>query len=945
MPSEDLNNVIEHHQVNALWLTAGLFSEWSYSVPANSSLQYLLAGGDVLDPDAIKRVQQVLPTLTLINGYGPTENTTFSTTYTFEQPHTLDIVPIGKKLATDEAYILNSVAQLVPLGTVGELHVGGDGLARGYLNRPQLTAECFIDNPFYDAGKPNSSKRLYKTGDLVRLLPDDETLTQGNLAFVGRLDDQVKIRGFRIELGEVEAQLVQLDVVDSALVMVNSQLLVGYIKPVSGQDNDMLVKRVIDALGVLLPAYMVPSFIIPVDQWPLTANGKVDRKALPQPDGSALQGEYVAPHTETEQALVEIWAELLGIDAKTISATANFFELGGHSLLSMRLVAQIRSRCKVEVSVARLFDNSTLQALAVVIEQSSQAAKRPRLTAFKRDSDKLAVSFSQQRLWFIDSLQGGTPEYNMPMVFEVTGKLDITLLTAVFNTIIERHEVLRTVYVDEQGETLQHIRRMSDVDFAIKIQDLSHLSDDIVETQIKALVGADIATPFNLSSDLMLRVSLVKKKADSGVLIFNMHHISSDGWSMDVLIREFFVLYGAYSQNQLSPLKPLAIQYADYAHWQREYLQGEVLETQLDYWDKQLDDLPIVHSLALDYARPAIKQHVGAVESRKLPANIAKGLLLVAKQHQLTPFMLLHGALSLLLSRHSNSEDIVVGTPIANRLEVALEPLIGFFVNTLVLRVDTHWEHLSDYFAHVRQVHLDAQSHQDVPFERLVERLNAPRSKAHGPLFQIMMTTNTDYGLNDDTDATSFTLPGVDIQGYQSGQFQEKFDMTIELSISEQGMGLNWKYDVSLFTAKHIAQMNDHLCRLLQWISDSENQTQPLKTLSLLNPKEVQHLLFELNDSKMDYPKDQCLHQLFEQQAVENPDKVALVLKDKQLTYRQLNEKANRLAHYLQQNHPITPDTLVPMHLKWQCLPEGCLIFSLICEIKFESRTWQQDIC
>jgi amino acid adenylation domain-containing protein len=915
---EALNSVIERYQVNALWLTAGLFREWSYGVPNVSPLKYLLAGGDVLDPDAIKRVQRILPKITLINGYGPTENTTFSTTYTFEQPHSFNIVPIGKKLSTDEAYIFDATSQMVPYGTVGELFVGGDGLARGYLNRPELTAERFIENPFYDESKATSSPRLYKTGDLVRYLPD------GNLEFIGRADDQVKIRGFRIELGEIEAQLTKQVSVDSALVMAKelagSQQLVGYIKPqgaMAESDRADYVAAVKAQLAKRLPEYMIPSVIMVVEQWPLTPNGKVDRKALPTPDGSVLQGEYVAPTTETEQILVDIWASLLNIEAGSISTSANFFELGGHSLLSIRLVSDIRNRCEMEVSLQSIFDNSTLHGLAKVIEQGTQTVVRPPLLVVNRESDKLPVSFAQQRLWFIDSLQGGSPEYNMPMAFEVEGQLNTVLVKDVFNTILERHEVLRTVYLTEGDKTLQHIRSYSDVAFEIDVHDFSHLTGETLKAQIKTLVEADITRPFDLAKDLMLRVNYVQKTAESGVMILNMHHIASDGWSMEVLTKEFFELYKAYSQGQVNPLAALAFQYADYAHWQRDYLTGKVLESQLGYWEQQLDELPAVHSLPLDFARPEVKQHQGAIVSGQLPATVAKQLLAVAKQYQLTPFMLLHGALSLLFSRHSNSNDIVIATPVANRLQAELEPLIGFFVNTLVLRADTKHESLSDYLAHIRQVNLDAQSNQDVPFEQLVERLKVPRSTAHSPLFQIMMTTSTDYGLNDASDIASFTLPGVDIQAYQSDFIQAKFDLDVGLNISEQGVNLHWTYDVSLFTETHISQLNEHLCRLLtgiaqtQELSTEARATQALHALPMLSNDEIQHLVYELNDTAMDYSRDQCIHELFEQQAAANPDNIAVVFEDKQLTYQQLNQKANQLAHYLRDNHAVKPDTLV----------------------------------
>ncbi|NQZ12905.1 MAG: AMP-binding protein, partial [Algicola sp.] len=712
------------------------------------------------------------------------------------------------------------------------------------------------------------------------------------------------------------------DLVDSALVMAKelagSQQMVAYIKVVDGneQTHGEITTSVIDTLKAKLPEYMVPSIIMVIDEWPSTPTGKIDRKALPTPHGSALQGEYVAPETESEKVLVEIWAKLLDIEVEAVSTTANFFELGGHSLLSIRLVSDIRSRCEVEISIQNIFNNPTLQAMALVIEQGTQGFVRPPIVALERHSNKLPVSFAQQRLAFIDSLQGGSAEYNMPMVFEVTGQLDMTLLVSVFNTIFERHEVLRTVYIDDGGQTLQHIRTLSEAAFDIKVDDLSHLSGEALAAQVKTRVETDITKAFNLAIDLMLRVSYVKKTDDTGVLIFNMHHIASDGWSMEVLTREFVALLEAYSLGKANPLPALAIQYADYSHWQRAYLEGDglegdVLESQLAYWEQQLDEIPAVHSLPLDFTRPGIKRYAGKTVTSELPASVAKQLLLVATQHKLTPFMLLHGALSLLLSRHSNSNDIVVGTPVANRLQAELEPLIGFFVNTLVLRADTSHDTIADYFAHIRQVHLGAQSNQDVPFEQLVDRLKAPRSTAHSPLFQIMLMTDNDYGLGDGTGSdSSFTLPGVELQPYQSDLVQEKFDLTISLSISNQGVGLNWGYDVSLFTEQHIEQLNDHMCRLLEGLSNSQS-TQAPSVLPMLSQVEVEHLRHDLNDIKADYPKDQCIHTLFEQQAAQNPDNTAVLFKGDHLTYKQLNEKANQLAHYLNEHHDIKPDTLV----------------------------------
>ncbi|NRA82175.1 MAG: non-ribosomal peptide synthetase, partial [Pseudoalteromonas sp.] len=538
----------------------------------------------------------------------------------------------------------------------------------------------------------------------------------------------------------------------------------------------------------------------------------------------------------------------------------------------MRLASNIRASLKVEVSLQSIFDLATLRELAIAVEQAANILLRPALLKVERDTEVVPPSFAQQRLWFIDSLQGGSPEYNMPMAFDVDGQLDIGLVTAVFNSIIERHEVLRTVYVEQAGEALQYIRSLSDVHFDIKYDDLSQLSGKSLDAEVRALVELDITTAFNLAEDLMLRVSYIKTGHDKGVLLFNMHHIASDGWSMEVLTKEFLSLYQAYSEGRSNPLAPLEVQYADYAYWQRDYLKGEVLASQLDYWCMKLDELPAVHSLQLDYSRPVDKQHVGGMVKGELTPNVAQGLLAVAKAHQITPFMLLHGALSLLLSRHSNTNDIVVGTPVANRLQAELEPLIGFFVNTLVLRADTSYTSLSDYFAHIRQVHLEAQSNQDVPFEQLVETLKVPRSTAHSPLFQIMMTTNTDYGLDDGEASKVFELPGVGIQPYGTTVVTAKFDLDISLNISEQGVGLNWVYDKSLFSESHVEQLNGHLCNLLTALSEvGQLPEQTLQGLEMLSADEIQHLVYDLNNTAMDYPKDKCIHELFEEQARDNP--------------------------------------------------------------------------
>ncbi|WDE02123.1 non-ribosomal peptide synthase/polyketide synthase [Thalassomonas actiniarum] len=915
-----LTDFIVKYEVNTLFLTTGLFDQWSEIAAQAPSVKYLLSGGDILNADSVKRVHKNLPGVQVINCYGPTENTTFTTCHWIHRDHDLDAgTPIGKAIQNTSTYVLNSARALVPLGVVGELYTGGEGVARGYLNREQATQESFIANPFSD----KAGDRMYKTGDLVRYLSD------GSIEFVGRVDNQVKVRGFRIELAEIEHELHLCQGVHSAVVLArgegSSKQLAAYVKGnlayESQEEKAGFITELKTSLAVVLPEYMVPDIFVIVDEWSLTPNGKVDKKVLLSLEGVLLQSEYVAPQTEVEQALAQIWSSLLKLEADKISASANFFELGGHSLLTVRLVAEIRKQLQVEIPVKAVFDAATIKGLAEIIEQGSQAVLRREVQAVPRESDVMPLSFAQQRLWFIDQLQGGSPEYNMPTAFEVSGDFDSHAAEQALSAIIERHEVLRTVYLEDDEQSLQKI--LSGTEFTLTRHDLSAFDEDDRRSQLMALIDADMQKPFDLTKDLMVRASFVTldKNLGTGALLFNMHHIASDGWSMEVLIREFVTLYRAFASNQASPLATLSIQYADYAHWQREWLQGEVLDAQLNYWDKQLADVPPVHALTLDKPRPEVKQHKGDTITSQLPPAIAGQLQALASQYQLTPFMLLHSALALVLSRHSNTSDIVVGTPIANRMQVELEGLIGFFVNTLVLRVDTGHDSLEDYLRHVRQVHLDAQSNQDVPFEQLVDRLNIPRSSAHTPLFQIMLSTNTDFGLDaGDGENNTLELDGVSLTPLSSEHINAKFDLNIGLNISERGVDLNWTFDTSIFSAGHIGVFNEHLKTLLTAMAqlmpeDAVTASTKLSTLAMLSPQESEHLLYGLNETKLTYLQDKRIHELFAGQAAKTPDDIALVFGDEKLNYRELNEKANRLAHHLMAQG-VGAETLVGLYLK-----------------------------
>jgi amino acid adenylation domain-containing protein len=888
--------LLERHHPGVVDCTPSLLELW-LSLGLEADLPDLVIGGEAIAPalwQQLVRWQQQYGRQAL-NVYGPTEccvDTTV-TVIADETPH------IGRPLANYRCYVLGAGQNLTPKGSAGELYIGGDGLARGYLNQPQLTSERFAK-----VRLGNDEVRLYRTGDLVRYLPD------GNLEFLGRSDDQVKVRGFRIELGEVQHQLAELPDIDAAVVIAREdepgdRRLVAYVtladKNRKELDQDEIIEGLRRDLQSRLPDYMVPSAFVILDEFPLTANGKLDRKALPVP-GYTSSRKYVAPATETEIDLAQIWANLLKLDPDTISATANFFELGGHSLLSVRLLTQIRAQWNVELQIRDIFDAPQLSSLAVKIDHSSDTVVRPPVVARARVTNDLPTSFAQQRLWFIDKLGGGSPQYNMPGALRIQGSFNEDIAERALRRIIERHEPLRTVFRNGEDGPLQHIGET--FNFHLTRLDLSSLASEEQEQRMMEAANADAAKPFDLSADLMLRASFMRLSEEEGVLLFNMHHIASDGWSMGILVKEFSELYEAFSQGRPDPLRPLVVQYADYARWQREWLEGEVLERQLAYWESQLADLPQVHGLPLDRPRPAMQTFNGAIHTFELDRVMLAGLKQIALSEQATLFMVLQGLFALLLSRHSSSHDIVIGTPVANRLQQELEPLVGFFVNTLVLRADCSWsQRFQDYLRHIKKINLDAQANQDVPFEYLVERLKPQRSTSHAPLFQIMFNMNTNEQWEGE-------LKELTLTPLRSDSVAVKFDLMLDVLEEAEGLRLSFAYNTDLFDESTVVRLGEHFGNLARGVA--ANPDEPIERLPLLSESEQQHLLYELNETAADYPRETSLHELFEAQVELKPEAVALVFGDSQLTYQELNEQANQLAHYLREQG-VGPDTLVAL--------------------------------
>jgi len=830
------------------------------------------------------------------NLYGPTETTIWSTIYPVENHLRSEefhdaVESLGRPIANTQIYLLDQSQKQVPFGVPGELHIGGAGVARGYLNRPDLTAEKFIKNPFSD--EPNA--RLYKTGDLARYLPD------GNIEYLGRIDNQVKIRGFRIELGEIEAALGQSPFVKENVVVVHEdestgKRLVAFCVPEPEQVIDKTELR--GFLTERLPDYMVPSAFVTLESLPLTPNGKIDRRALSTLSVShdSSEEQLVAPRTPEEELLAGMWAEVLGVEQ--VGIHDNFFELGGHSLLATQLISRLRDTFATELPLRDLFEFPTIANLGERLAVGRHERQLSTIKPIAR-TDELPLSFGQQRLWFLNQLEGPNATYNMPSVLRLVGTLHRAALEESLTEIVRRHESLRTTFTTINGKPHQVIHQSFN---PIKeVVDLQPLAAAEQTSEILSNAQEEAQRPFALAEGPLVRATLLKLSAEEHVLLFTMHHIISDGWSIGVIIQELSSLYNAFSQGQPSPLPALPIQYVDFAHWQRQWLTGEVLEAQLNYWRQQLMGVPALLELPTDYPRPASLSYQGATQEIQLTAELTQQLKKLSQQTGTTLFMTLLSAFAVLLSRYSGMNDIVIGSPIANRTQSQTESLIGFFVNTLVFRIDLEGDpNVTALLKRVRRVALDAYANQDIPFEQLVEELQPVRSFSHSPLFQVMFVLqNVPTG--------SLELVGLSLTPLEPESVVAQFDLTLSMEETDQGLDGTLEYSTDLFGAATMERLMGHFKTLLTGLV--ANPQQPIHELPLLTEAEQQQLL-AWNDTATDYPHDKTLVDLFEDQVEKTPEAIAVVFEDQQLTYRALNTKANQLAHYLQ-NMGVKPDILV----------------------------------
>ncbi|MGA4405222.1 amino acid adenylation domain-containing protein [Ralstonia nicotianae] len=881
---ERFAQALRRGQVSVLWMTAGQFHQYAPSlIGVFPQLRYLMVGGDVLDPATIAMVLREGAPQHLLNGYGPTETTTFATTHLIQAVAAGRGIPIGRPIANTQIYVLDAYQQPVPLGVTGEIYVGGAGVGLGYLNRPELTAERFVVNPFHGEGR----ERMYKTGDLGRWLPD------GSLEYQGRADAQVKLRGFRIELGEIEASLSQCAGVSEAVVIVREDTpgerrLVAYY--VSGEANvsgeAIEAQALREQLQASLPEYMVPAAYVKLERLPLTPNGKLDRRGLPAPEGQAYASKaYEAPQGEVEQTLVGIWQTLLGVER--VGRHDDFFALGGHSLQAVRLVAQVRTQLGAELGLTELFAQPSLSAVAQAIVRGRGRAL-PAITVADR-SGPLPLSFAQQRLWFLAQMEGGSEAYHIPVGLRLKGELDEDALRRSLDRIVARHEALRTRFEVQEGQAVQFIVP-ADVGLTLEWVDLS--TEEASEHQLGLQAEAEARTPFDLEQGPLIRGRLVKLGEQEHVLLITMHHIVSDGWSQGVLARELGTLYEAYRSGGEDPLPALPIQYADYAVWQRRWLEGGELRRQGTYWEQALAGAPTLLSLPTDRARPAQQDYAGGSVEVIFDETLSAGLRKLSQRHGTTLFMTVLAGWSALLSRLSGQEEVVVGSPVANRTRSEVEGLIGFFVNTLALRVEVGGTTVSELLGRVKAKVLEAQAHQDLPFEQVVERVRPVRSLSHSPVFQAALSW-----LNTEAVGLSLELEGLTIEGVDAGQAAAKFDLTLELRETSEGLAGSLDYATALFDRETIERYLGYLHRLLKAMAADDSQE--VNRIALLDEGERAQLLDSWNETAAPYPQASTIQGLFEAQVRRTPEAIAVEHEGQQVSYAELNARANRVAHAL----------------------------------------------
>ena len=808
----------------------------------------------------------------VFNLYGPSEDTTYST-FGLCSRNAQHEPGIGSPIWNTRAYVLDRYLQPLPVGCTGELYLSGAGLARGYLNRPGLTAERFIADPF------SPGARMYRTGDLVRWQPD------GTLEFLGRADQQVKIRGFRIELGEIETALTAQAEIKQAIVIArengaSGKQLVAYI--VLADETPFDLPALQQSLAERLPRHMLPSAIVVLPALPLTPNGKIDRRALPAPEWRG--NSNAPPRTPEEEILCHIFGEVLSLDR--IGIHDSFFDLGGHSLMAMQLLSRIHATFGIDLPARAFFDSPTVAQLATQLgafeKDNLPAGPQPR-------PERLPVSFSQQRLWFIDQLEGSSAQYHIPEALRLRGDLDIAALKSAVNEMIERHESLRTCFAQIDGEPTQIICPHLTLD--VPLIDLSALDSHQQQKELKTALHNEWEEPFDLTRGPLLRAKLIKLSAQEHIFLRTFHHIVADGWSEEIFNREFAEMYAAFREGRRPALPPLPLQYADYVLWQRSAAAEPRRSAALDYWTKQLLEAPDQLDLPRDRPRPARQSFAGELLHLTFPEEQLSALEDLARSNGCTLYMALVAAFSVLLQRYSGQNDILIGTPVANRQDPRLEKVIGYFSSAIVMRMRLDPDQsFSDLLKQARTTALDAYRHQDVPFEQLAREVSPQRGLNYPPVFQVMFALQN-------APASMHALPGLQVEPVMDDQPRVRLDLELYAWQRDKKLELYWIYNRDLFDRWRIEQMAGDFGRLLESVIAAPNVA--LHRLQMISSADRQRMLSEWNQTAVDYPRKSCVHHLFEEQAAKTPLAVAAELAEQRVTYGELDRRANQLAHHL----------------------------------------------
>jgi amino acid adenylation domain-containing protein len=823
----------------------------------------------------------------LLNTYGPTEASIVTTRRDLNGPCDFPAeVPIGRPVPGARVQVVSRGLELLPAGLEGELVIGGAGLARGYLGRPDLTAERFVPDPFADS----PGERLYRTGDLARWL------RTGELEFRGRTDHQVKVRGFRIELGEIEAALRRLAGVREAAVVVREEApgerrIVAYIVPAvpAGEPGASIVE-LRAGLRELLPDYMLPSSFVPLEALPLTPSGKIDRRALPAPSAARADLDAGAgqPRHPMEELLAGIWSDLLGAN---VAPRDSFFDIGGHSLLATRMISRVRAVLGVDLPMRAIFEHPTLAGFAAQVEQARQGDAGPELPPLVRvpRGGPLPASFSQQRLWFLARLEPDSFAYNLAWAMRLAGSLDVVSMARALTEIVCRHESLRTTFGEEAGQPLQVIAEPAAL--PLPVVDLAGLPAAEREKEAHRLATAEARRPYDLALGPLVRAVLLRLGEQEHALLAGMHHVISDGWSMGIFVRELAACYRAFAAGEPAALPELAIQYADFAVWQRQWLSGAVLAEWLAWWTGQLGGAPQVVELPLDRPRPAVQSYHGRQADLAIDGDLKQRLETMARRLGATPFMILLAGFATLLSRYGDQSDVVVGTPIANRGRPELEDLIGFFANTLALRVDLSGDPgFGELVRRVREMALGAYAHQDVPFERLVDELRPERSLSHSPVFQVAL-------ILQNLPASRLDLPGMTMAPLEADTGRAQFDLSLFFYPRlDGGLLARLEYASDLFDAATIQRLLGYFRRLLAGAVAEGGERARLSELPLMGAEEREQVLRQWNATATAYPREATIPGLFEEQARRTPDALAVVSGGEQLTYAELSRRAGRLA-------------------------------------------------